>query len=64
MRATLLRLARTARKALRRLLRRGPGDGSWGGRDRRRDEPQRTVLASYATPLPQSRRPPYTALRQ
>jgi len=60
MRATLLRLARTARKALRRLLRRGPGDGSWGGRD----EPQRTVLASYATPLPQSRRPPYTALRQ
>ena len=60
MRAPLLRLAQMAKRALRRLRPFEPG----AGRDRRRDEPQQRVLASYATPLPQSRRPPYAALRQ
>ena len=60
MRALLRRLAWTAKRAYR--LLRGPG--SFRKRDGRRDEPQRTILTAYGTPLPQLRQPPYAALRQ
>jgi len=60
MRVALFRLAGMAREVAGRLR----GFWPWVERHPRRDDSQQITQVPYAPPLPQSRRPPYAALRQ